>query len=119
MHVGAQKQCRDAEHISAQFTEEAMFFQFTQHATARAQQRGIPTLITNWLLDYGEEIYDGHGGIVRYFTRGSVRRMERDIGATPIKRLSEYLRCYLVVSSEDGVVITVGKRYSNKRIWRH
>jgi len=91
----------------------------TRHANTRAQQRGIPPLIRTWLLEYGDEIYDGHGGIVRYFTRQSVRRMKREVGATPLKRLSEYLRCYLVESNEDGVVITVGKRHSNTRIWRH
>ena len=27
----------------------------TTHATIRAQQRGIPPVIQDWLLDYGEE----------------------------------------------------------------
>lgn len=43
----------------------------TAHAEIRAQQRGIRSLIRNLLLDcdYEYEIYDGHGGIVRCFTR--------------------------------------------------
>ena len=95
-----------------------MLTECTQHAAERSQQRGIPPLITSWLLDYGAEEFDGRGGVVRYFTRRSIRRMERDFGTTPLKRLSEYLRCYLVQSNDDGRIITVGKRYSGKRIAR-
>ena len=91
----------------------------SKHAIQRAQQRGVPPLIQIWLLDYGKETFDGSGSVTRYFDRESIRRMEREIGATPIKRLSEYLRCYLVQSSTDGAIITVGKRYANRRIWRH
>ncbi len=91
----------------------------TLHATVRAQQRGVPPLIQDWLLDYGEEQFDGHGGVVRYFSNECIRRMERDIGKTPLKRMSEYLRCYLVQSSSDGAVITVGKRYENQHVLRH
>jgi len=91
----------------------------TFHATVRAQQRGVPPLIQDWLLDYGAEEFDGHGGMVRYFTKESIRHMERDIGKTPLKRMSEYLRCYLVQCSSDGAIITVGKRHGTKHIWRH
>ena len=96
-----------------------MLIRNSRHAIERAQQRGVPPLITTWLLAYGEAVFDGHGGVVRYFTRASVRAMERELGTVPLKRLSEYLRCYLVQSSGDGTVITVGKLYKNKRLWRH
>lgn len=92
---------------------------YTHHAAQRTQQRGIPPLINNWLLDYGDEVFDGHGGVIRYFSSSSIRLMERDVGKTPVKRLSEFLRCYLVESSVDGAIITVGKRHPNKHIWRH
>jgi hypothetical protein len=91
----------------------------TLHALHRAQQRGVPPLVMNWLLDYGEETFDGHGGVVRYFSPRSIRQLERDVGLTPLKRLSEYLRCYLVQGSQDGNVITVGKRHRGKRLHRH
>ena len=91
----------------------------TIHAGVRAQQRGVPPLVLNWLLDYGEETFDGHGGVLRYFTPRSIRNLEREVGQAPIKRLSEYLRCYLVQGSQDGIVITVGKRHRGKRICRH
>jgi hypothetical protein len=92
---------------------------YTQHATQRTQQRGIPPLISNWLLDYGDEVFDGHGGVIRYFSSNAIRKIERDVGKAPVQRLSEYLRCYLVESSTDGGIITVGKRHPNKHIWRH
>lgn len=92
---------------------------YTRHAEERAQQRGVPHLVTDWLLNYGERTFDGHGGVVRHFTRRSVRRMEREMGGAPVRRLSEFLRCYLVQSAHDGTIVTVGKRYSKARIWRH
>lgn len=91
---------------------------YTNHSLIRRQQRGIPPLIEQWLLAYGDEQYDGHGAIVRYFSDDAVRRLRRDIGATPVKRLHEFFRCYMVQSSRDGVVITVGKRHNNRKIWR-
>ncbi len=90
----------------------------TIHASQRAQQRGVPPLIKDWLFAYGEENYDGRGAIVRYFSNKSVRQMERDFGREPLRRMSEFLRCYLV-ESIDGVVITVGKRHKNARINHH
>ena len=90
----------------------------TKHATIRAQQRGIPPLIQNWLLDYGEENYDGRGAMTRFFTSNSIRKMERDFGREPVRRMSEFLRCYLI-EGEDGTVIMVGKRHPNSRINHH
>ena len=92
---------------------------YSTHAFKRAQQRGIPPLIRDWLLSYGEERYDHHGGIVRYFTRTSIRNLEREVGREPLRRLAEYLTCYLVESSTDGQIITVGKRHQGAHIFRH
>ena len=106
--------------FSPDFQQEYIMKQnFTEHAIVRKQQRGIPPLIANWLIDYGDEEFDGHGGVVRYFSKQCIRRLERELGRESIKRMSEYLRCYLVQSSKDGVVITVGKRYQNQHIWKH
>ena len=82
------------------------------HAASRAQERGIPPLIQTWLLDYGDELFDGNGGIVRFFSTQSRRRLERSVGREPLRRLSEYMQSYLVESSKDGQVITMGKRYA-------
>jgi len=89
------------------------------HASKRAQQRGIPLLIQEWLLAYGEEKYDHRGGVVHYFSRASLRVLEKAVGRDPIRRLSDYLDAYLVASTHDGTVITVGKRYRSVRILNH
>ena len=61
----------------------------TRHAHTRAQQRGIPPLIDQWLDAYGEEEYDGRGGITRYFSSRSLRAMERDFGRAPVAHRDE------------------------------
>jgi hypothetical protein len=88
----------------------------TRHAQLRAQQRGIPPLIDQWLDEYGEVIYDGRGAMQLVFTRKSVRRMERDFGREPMRRLNEYMDAYKVVGSCDGRCITIGHRY--RHLWR-
>jgi hypothetical protein len=90
---------------------------FTEHANLRLRQRGIPPLIKIWLIDYGKCNYDGHGVMIRYFNKESIRRMEKAFGKEPIRRMSEYLRCYLV-QSIDGAIVTIGKRHQNSRINR-
>ena len=89
----------------------------TEHASMRVKQRGIPPLIRNWLIDYGKANYDGHGAVIRYFNKDSIRRMEKALGREPIRRMSEFLRCYLV-QSIDGSIVTIGKRHQNSRINR-
>lgn len=88
----------------------------SKHATIRAQQRGIPPFIDQLLDLYGNEQYDGHGGVVIYLDRGSIRRMERDMGREPVRRLTTWHNAYKVKSSIDGTTITTGHRC--ERIWR-
>ena len=85
----------------------------SRHSLTRAKQRGVPPVIIQWLSDYGEEVYDGHGGVVLFFSGRSRRDLEKAIGREVVRRMSEFLRCYLVESSGDGTVITVGKLYRN------
>ena len=82
----------------------------SQHARTRAQQRAIPPLVDEWLDRYGEEEHDGRGGVQRYFSRRSIRAMERDLGAQPVAICKRYLGAYRVDSSHDGTVITRGWR---------
>lgn len=88
----------------------------SRHAAIRAQQRGIPPFIDQLLDLYGKEQFDGHGGVVSYFDKGSIRRMERDMGREPVRRLSTWRNAYKVKSSHDGNTITTGFR--NERIRR-
>jgi len=81
----------------------------TKHASIRAQQRGIPPFIDHLLDCYGEEQYDGHGGVVLYLNKKSIRQMERDMGHRPVARLAEWLDAYKVTTT-DGTTITIGHR---------
>ncbi len=87
----------------------------TMHAQIRAQQRGIPPMVDELLDRYGHEEHDGHGGVVLYMNKTSIRQMERDLGRRPVARLSEWLDAYKVKGA-DGRTITVGHR--TRRLWR-
>ena len=88
----------------------------SQHARMRAQQRNVPQLIVEWLADFGEEQFDGHGGIIRYFSNRSVRELERTYGRRPIKLMKRWLHAYGVWSAKDSGLITAGWR--RKRVNR-
>lgn len=81
----------------------------TRHAEVRAQQRGIPPFIDQILDLYGHEEYDGHGAVLIFFDKKSIRRMEQDMGREPVRRLSEWHNAYKVKSVEDGKTITIGR----------
>ena len=87
----------------------------TKHAAVRMQQRGIPPLILEWLLEYGATTYDGHGGRIRYFDKQAKQRIRHSKGEIVLRRLHELFDSYAVVSN-DGAVVTVGHRY--KRAYR-
>ena len=87
----------------------------TQHAEVRAQQRGIPPLMDELLDRYGHEQHDGHGAVIVFLDKQSIRSMERDLGRRPVSRLAEWLDVYKVRTS-DGQAITIGHR--TRRIWR-
>jgi len=88
----------------------------TRHAQIRAQQRGIPPFIDQLLDQYGHEEYDGHGGIVVYLDKRSIRQMERDMGKEPVRRLAECIRdVYKVRSSINGCTLTTGYRHTRIR----
>lgn len=87
----------------------------TLHAQSRAQQRGIPPLVDELLERYGHEQHDGHGAVILYLNKQSIRAMQRDLGARPVARLAEWLDAYKVRAG-DGTTITIGHR--TRRLWR-
>lgn len=87
----------------------------THHADVRAQQRGIPPLILQWLDEFGEEVYVGNGAVKCYFSARSIRRMEQAFGRKPVQLMRRYLNSYKVESSSSGVTITTGRRTSRVR----
>lgn len=84
------------------------------HGAGRAQQRGIPPLVIDWLSDYGVERHDRHGARLLYFDKLARRRLERAVGREPVRRMHEYLDAYLVLSN-DGIVVTAGHRFTRIR----
>jgi hypothetical protein len=87
----------------------------TRHAAERSQQRGVPPLVVEWLQQFGEEIFDGRGCIQRYFSKASIRAMERAFGRQPVSKMDQYLRAYTVESTGSGTIVTVGYRRTRIR----
>ena len=85
----------------------------TRHGLERAQKRGIPKLIVNWLIDYGRSTRR-RGANVYFFDKFSRRQLQKDIGRLAYKRLEDMLNAYVVVS-DCGKVITAGWRYKRIR----
>ena len=97
-------------------------FDLSHHAEARMRQRAIPPIIVAWILDYGRDMR--HHGASVYFLNREARnklkrearnKLKRDIGAKPYAQIENRLDPYVVVS-DDGTIVTVGRRY--KRLKR-
>lgn len=87
----------------------------TEHATHRAQQRGIPPAIVHWLLEFGAVEYS-HDAKKRFFDKTARQRMGKVLGHEIVDRLGDLLNCYLVESLR-GEIITLAHR--TERIRRH
>lgn len=83
----------------------------TAHAKIRSQQRGIPPIVVDMLLQFGHREHDHAGAEIVYFDRHSKKKTESYTGGL-IGKLSEYLDSYTVVA--DRNFITLDTRY--KRI---
>ena len=86
----------------------------TAHASIRSQQRGIPPLVVDLLLQFGCREHDHSGAEIVYFDRRSKKRLESYAGGL-IGKLSEHLDSYAVLAG--GEIVTVGARF--KRINHH
>lgn len=87
----------------------------TQHASVRSQQRAIPPLLIDLLMQFGSSEKSGSGASKLFFDKADRRRLRAYAG--PLARsLDEHLDLFAVVS-EDGSVVTVGHRL--ERIKRH
>jgi len=79
----------------------------TAHAQRRLQQRAIPPIVIDLLLNYGELKYDHQGAGIYFFDnkwKGHVRNILRQNGLTQIDHC---LDAYLVANNQ-GNVVTVG-----------
>jgi hypothetical protein len=83
----------------------------TRHAAVRRSQRSIPPIVIEWLHQFGEEAFDGRGGVVRYFSHKSRRQLEHYAGRHFVAESQKYLNRYVVENASDGTLITAGIRY--------
>lgn len=86
----------------------------TKHAAVRQQQRVIPQLMVDLLLDFGSSEPSGNGTFLFFFDKPAKRRLESYAGPLA-KNFQEYLDVYAIVA--DKTIITTGHRYN--RIHRH
>ena len=82
----------------------------TSHAQIRAQQRRIPPIVEQWLDEFGEESYDGHGAVRRYFSHASIKRMKRALGAQFVEHNARWFRVYKADVVAADLTITIGWR---------
>ncbi len=87
-----------------------MLAPLTTHARVRMQQRGIPPVALDVLLDYGREARGLRGHLIVHFDKRSRRRAARELGSSTFRSVERYLDAYAVVGRDD-VVVTVGHRW--------
>jgi hypothetical protein len=81
----------------------------TKHAQTRLQQRAIQPLIIEWLCKYGCRQQGMNGTTICFFDRKSRRNLTSEVGHVVVRRLSDMLDTYLVLSANS--IVTVGQRY--------
>ena len=87
----------------------------THHAKVRSQQRGIPGLLIDLLLQFGASERAPGGASKMFFDKAARRRVQAYAGPLA-SLLEEHLDLYAVVAA-DSSVITVGHRL--EKIRRH
>jgi hypothetical protein len=80
----------------------------TKHAKIRQQQRGIPPIVVDILIEYGTEARAGSHATTHYFDKAARRRLHVYAGRLA-GLFEEYLDYYAVVAA-DGSMITVAPR---------
>ncbi len=79
----------------------------TRHAQVRMQQRGIPPLIVDWLVEFGASEVR-HGAQRRFFDKQSRKRLADRFGHQVVDRMGDLLNMYVVESG--GNLVTAGHR---------
>lgn len=84
----------------------------SKHAVVRQQQRGIPPIVVELLLDWGRSEPARGTACTRYFFDENARRGIKAHYGQMASQVSRYLDCYALVSDE-GIVITVAHQIRN------
>lgn len=80
----------------------------TKHAQTRTQQRSIPPMLIDLLLQFGSSERSGTGVSKVFFDKASRRKVKAYAGSLS-RLLDDHLDVYAVVT-DDLTVITVGHR---------
>lgn len=80
----------------------------TQHSQIRAQQRGVPPLIIDLLMQFGAREPAGNGAETIYFDKRAKKQLQTYSGGL-MSKLSGELDVYAIVANNK--VVTVGPRY--------
>lgn len=75
----------------------------TRHAKVRSQQRAIPPLILEWLLEYGHRA-QAQGCERVTFDREARRELEGRYGKRAVSMLSKYMSVAAIVAEDETVV---------------
>ncbi|MEO7031477.1 MAG: hypothetical protein ABI351_13135 [Herbaspirillum sp.] len=78
----------------------------SKHAIVRQQQRAIPPIVVDLLLNWGCAEHARGEDCIRYFFDKNARRGIKAHYGQMASQMSRYLDCYAIVSGE-GMVITV------------
>jgi len=87
----------------------------TQHAARRCQQRGLPPIVIDLLMQFGSSEPAGDGAVKVFIDKAARKRLKAYAGAL-VNKLEEHLDVYAVVGS-NGQLITAAHR--TERIRRH
>lgn len=90
-----------------------MSIRLTRHAQARSQQRGIPPMLVDLLLNYGTAAQQDKG-ITTYYFDHAARRRVRSYAGPLAGLLEQHLDCYLL-AEPDGAIVTIGHRYKRRK----
>lgn len=76
---------------------------FTRHAAKRIQQRSIPPVVVDYLMEFGDPRPAGKGAESYSFSKKGWHRLQRYLGPLA-KHFGKYRNVYAVIS--DGHVVT-------------
>jgi hypothetical protein len=85
----------------------------TRHATTRSQQRAIPPMMIDLLIQFGTSESAGSGVSKVFFDKQACRRVSAYAGPLAAS-LNEHMDLYAVVA-DDRSIVTVGHRQERIR----
>jgi hypothetical protein len=85
---------------------------FTMHAETRIQQRGIPPMVIDLLMQFGSASRCG-GAERLMFDKLALRRLRRHLGGDRgLKLIDRWLNVYAIIG-DNGQLVTVAHKHSH------